>query len=139
MNVIGDKVYLRLPNSNTVRAEIVRINEEGNSRVIIFKITDCVEELIEYRKISLDIVWWSYSGWKVSNSALIERDDLTYIKRIKAGVEQEILVKVLRQNETFSIVENYSDEELLELGFSVDEIQNFNKIKLYDEIKIFKE
>lgn len=136
---VGDKVYLRLPNSNTVRAEIVRINEEGNSRVIIFKITDCVEELIEYRKISLDIVWWSYSGWKVSNSALIERDDLTYIKRIKAGVEQEILVKVLRQNETFSIVENYSDEELLELGFSVDEIQNFNKIKLYDEIKIFKE
>ena len=88
---VGDKVYLRLPNSNTVRAEIVRINEEGNSRVIIFKITDCVEELIEYRKISLDIVWWSYSGWKVSNSALIERDDLTYIKRIKAGDRKSVV------------------------------------------------
>jgi hypothetical protein len=45
-----------------------------------------------------------------------------------------ILVKVLRQNETYSIVTNYEDEELKEMGFTDDEIANRYKIKLYDEV-----
>ena len=135
---VGDKVTLRLPDSSEISAQIVQINEEKDKRIIIFKIKEKVEYLIEYRKISLEIIWWKYSGWKVSNSALIEKNDLTYIERNRAGVKEEILVKVLRQNDTYSIVENYSDDELLELGFSQDKIVDFPKIKLYDEIIINK-
>ena len=47
-----------------------------------------------------------------------------------------MLVKVLRQNDTYSIVENYTNDELAELGYSVDEIQNMSQIKLYDQILI---
>lgn len=135
---VGDSVKLKLPEGKIVSAEIVKINEEDKQRVIIFKITENVESLLEYRKISVDVVWWSFSGWKVSNTAIIQKDDLTYVRRIKAGIEEEILVKVLRQNETYSIVENYTDEELLNLGFSVEEAQSLPGIKLYDEIKVFK-
>ena len=135
---VGDKVVLRLPDGSEVPSEIVKINEEENKRVIIFEIKENVESLVEYRKISLDVIWWEFSGWKVSNSALTVKDDLTYIVRTRAGVEQEILVKVLRQNDTYSIVENYSDEELLDLGFSQEEIVEFPKIKLYDEIVVSK-
>ncbi len=121
---------LRLPDSSLVKAEIVKINEEKNNRIIVFKITENVENLLEYRKISLDIIWWSYSGWKVSNSALIEKNDLTYIKRVRAGVYEEILVKVLRQNDTYSIVENYKDDELLNLGYTTEEIRRNSKNKI---------
>ena len=134
----GDKVILRLPDGSEVSATIHKINEEDNKRVIIFEIKESVESLIEYRKISLDVIWWKFSGWKVSNSALTVKDDLTYIIRTRAGIEEEILVKVLRQNDTYSIVDNYSDEELLELGFSQNEIVEFPKIKLYDEILVTK-
>lgn len=134
----GDAVTLRLPDGNEIKSEIVKINEEDNMRIIIFKIEDNVEKLVEYRKISLDVIWWKYSGWKVSNSALVQKNDLTYIVRNRAGVREEILVKVLRQNDTYSIVDNYSDEELLELGFDKDEIVEFPKIKLYDEIIVSK-
>ena len=106
---------------------------------MVFKITENVENLIEYRKISFEIVWWSYSGWKVSNSALIEEDDLTYIKLMKSGVEEKVLVKVLRQNNTYSIVSNYSDDELQNLGYSLEEIQNMSSINLYDQIIINSE
>jgi hypothetical protein len=126
----GDKLTLRLPDSSLVKAEIVKINEEKNNRIIVFKITENVENLLEYRKISLDIIWWSYSGWKVSNSALIEKNDLTYIKRVRAGVYEEILVKVLRQNDTYSIVENYKDDELLNLGYTTEEIRRNSKNKI---------
>jgi hypothetical protein len=135
---IGNKVIIRLPDGTDVSAKIVAINEEGSSRVIVFKITENVESLLEYRKITIEVVWWNYSGWKISNNALIEKDDLYYVKRVRAGVEEEILVKVLRQNDTYSIVENYTEEELLELGFSAEETKEFSKIKLYDEIKVSK-
>jgi len=133
---VGDSVILKFSDSNEVSAKIIQINEEENSRVIIFKITENVENLLDYRKVSLEIVWWKYSGWKISNAALIEKDDLTYVKRTRAGIQEEILVKVLRQNETFSIVENYSEEELVQLGYTIEEIENMPKIKLYDEIML---
>ena len=58
---------------------------------------------------------------------------MTYIVRTRAGVKEEILVKVLRQNDTYSIVENYSDDELLKLGFNQNEIGEFPKIKFKGE------
>ncbi len=134
----GNKITLRFSDSTEVIAEIVQIIEEENNRIIVFKINKNVEKLIEYRKVSFDIIWWSFSGWKVSNSALIEENDLTYVKRTKAGEEEKILVKVLRQNDTYSIVDNYTDEELKQMGYSLEEIENFSRIKLYDQIMINK-
>lgn len=135
---VGDEVTLRLSNSTEILATVEYIVEENNSRIIVFKIKRNVEDLIEYRKISFEIVWWNYSGWKISNSAIIEENDLSYVYRNKAGYTEKILVKVLRQNETFSIVTNYTNEELQNLGFSSEEIKAMPKIKVYDEIILSK-
>ena len=139
MQKFGDTVTLKFSDGEEVEADIEYIKEEDDGRILVFKITENVENLIEYRKVSFEIIWWSYSGWKVSNSALIEEDDLTYIKLLKSGVEEKVLVKVLRQNSTYSIVSNYSDDELLNMGFSLEEIQNMSSINLYDQIIIDSE
>ena len=131
---VGDKVTLRLSNSDEIEAEIIFIKEEENNRIIVFKIEEDVIDLLEYRKISFDIIWWKYNGWKVSNSCIIEENDLTYVESNTTGYTEKILVKVLRQNDTYSIVENYTDEELQALGYTEDEISDMKKIKLYDEI-----
>lgn len=133
---INDKVTIRLSNSDEIEAKIVYIKDEGKNRIIVFEISDDIDELLEYRKISIDIIWWKYSGLKVSNSALIEEDDKVYVEKSKAGYTEKVLIKVLRQNDTYSIVENYDEEELVELGYSEEEISNIisNKINLYDEI-----
>ena len=135
---VGDEVILRLSDGSEISAEITYIvQEEG--RILVFRVTEGVEKLIEYRKISFEIVWWSYSGWKISNSAIVEENDLSYVYISKAGVPEKVLVKVLRQNDTYSIVENYTNDELVELGYSVDEIQNMSQIKLFDQILIRNE
>ena len=133
---VGEMATLRLSNSNEIKAEIAYIKEEEKIRIIVFKIKDEVANLLEYRKISFDVIWWKYTGLKVSNSSLIEEDDNTYVERIRAGYTEKILVKVLRQNDTYSVVENYTDEELRELGYTEEEIESANKIKLYDEIML---
>lgn len=131
---VGDKLLLKLSNSDEVDAEIVYIKEEDQKRILVFKIKEDVTDLLEYRKISFDIIWWKYSGLKISNSCIIEENDKSYIERTTAGYTEKILIKVLRQNDTYSIVENYTDEELRNLGYSEDEISDMKKIKLYDEI-----
>ncbi len=131
---VGDSVMLRLPSSKEVEATIKHITEEEESRVIVFRITECVEELVEYREIAVDVIWWNYNGLKVSNMAILEENDMSYVEISKAGYIERIYIKISRQNDTYSIVKNYTDEELAELGFSEEEIKNREELKVYDEI-----
>ena len=134
---VGDKVTIRLLDSTEIDAKIVFIKEEtSEKRIIVFQIDKEIAELLEYRKISFDVIWWKYSGLKISNNALIEEDDKTYLERVRNGNYERILVKVLRQNDIYSIIENYTDEELAQLGLSEEEIAKNNKITLYDEVII---
>lgn len=131
---IGDSVVLRLSNAKEITAQIEYIVEEEEQRLIIFKIKDEVEELSNYRKISVEVVWWSYSGLKVPNSAIIHENDLDYIVRTRAGYTDKILVKILKQNDTYAIISRYDNDELKELGFDTTQIRQLKTISLYDEI-----
>ena len=132
---IGDKVTLKMLTMDEIDATIEYIVEEDeDKRVIVFKVTENVEELIEYRHVNVGIIWWSYQGLKVSNSSILEENDISYIEKRKAGFAEKIYVKVLRQNEVYSIVENYTDEELIELGFDSDYIKDREMLNVYDEI-----
>ena len=93
-----------------------------------------MEELISYRKVSFEIIWWSQNGLKVPNSSIIEKDGMNYIVRKRVGYTDDILVKVLNKSENYSIIENYTSSELKELGYSTEEIKNMKSITLYDEI-----
>ena len=137
---IGDKVKLVLSNLKEISAVVSYINvEEDDTRTIVLKITNNIEELMKYRKISFDIVWWSYEGWRVPNSSILTEDGKSYVVRNRAGYLDKILVKILRQNETYSILDRYSTDELKEMGYTSKEINNMPKISLYDEILISPE
>lgn len=132
---IGDNILLRISNEET-DAKIVHINEESGKRTIIFEINKMTEELINHRKIAVDVIWWSESGLKVPNQALIEENGLYYVMRNKAGIETKILVKLIRQTDKFSIISSYSLKDLQKIGYSENEIKNYRKINNYDEILI---
>ena len=132
---VGDQVTIRLSDSSEIKAEVVYVRDEGtDKRIIVFKIEQEIAQLLQYRKISFDIIWWKYSGLKVSNTALLDEDDKMYLEKIRNGNYEKIYVKVLRQNDTYSIIENYEDEELISLGIDEDKVSKRSKINLYDEV-----
>ncbi|MEE0865436.1 MAG: HlyD family efflux transporter periplasmic adaptor subunit [Clostridia bacterium] len=134
---VGDNVKIRLPNNIEIKAEIVNISSENDEKRILFlKLNKQVEELIKYRKITFDLIWWDLSGLKVPNQAIVKIDDLDYVIRSRAGYLSKILIKVKKQTEKYSIVEPYTNEELKELGFSDKEINNYKRISIYDEILV---
>ena len=57
----GQKVKIRLSTNEEITATIVykAQEQESDEVVIVLKITNNVENLISYRKISFDIIWWS--------------------------------------------------------------------------------
>ena len=130
----GKKVKLRLSNKDEVNATVYKIKDDGNAFLVIFKITDDVEKLINYRKISLDVVWWSYTGLMAPKSSVLYENGQSYILRKKNGESQKILVNILKENENYCIIDNYSSEELAELGYTTEEINKMKIIKKYDEI-----
>ncbi len=136
---VGDEVTLRLTTGKTISSKIVYTGPESkDGRIIVFEIKEGIEDLVEFRKISLDVIWWDFSGYKVSNSVLISRDGKNYVQKYKTTSSEIILVKVRRQNDTYSIISNYTDDEMKELGFSQEDINNRTKIKLYDRLLIQK-
>lgn len=132
---LNDSVQLILSTGEEIKAKIDYISEqESGSRLIIFKITNHIEKLVNYRKLSIEIVWWNANGLKVPNSSIVERDGKNYIIRKRVGYTDDILVKVLKESKDYSIIENYTSLELKELGYSTEEIRNMKNISLYDEI-----
>ena len=132
---VGDEVKLQLLNSEEIPAEIAYISSEPNdSRIIVFKITNGVEDLIGYRKITFDVIWWSATGLKVPNSSVVTEGDNNYVIRNRAGYLDKILVKVLGKNDNYTLIDNYTSQELKDAGFSSEDIANLKKITLYDEI-----
>ena len=131
---VGDNVKIRTSNKEELNAKIVQINEGSGKRVIIFQVNELVEEFINHRKIAIDVIWWSESGLRIPNQALIEENGLYYVIRNKAGVQSKILVKLEVQTDKFSIISSYSASELQEIGYDEDDIRNYKKISNYDEI-----
>ena len=128
-----------MPNGKEINSEVEYVKEqEDGKRMIIFKVNKEVESLISLRKISLDVIWWSYSGLKISNSAIIQEGELTYVIRNRTGYKDKILVKILKQNQDYSIIRNYTTEELKTLGYKQGEIISMKSIGLYDLIEIQK-
>ena len=130
---IADKVKVRLSNNIIIDAKIVHISQENeNERLLILEINKQIEELTNYRKISFDLIWWSFSGLKVPNQAILQENNISYIVRNRVGYLDKIPVKVAKQNEKYCIIKNYTTDELKELGFT--DFNNLKKVSLYDEI-----
>ena len=107
---VNDTLKLRISNEES-KAKIVQIN---------------------------DVIWWNESGLKVPNEALIKENNLYYVIRNKAGVQSKLLVKIVKQTDKFSIIDYYTDKELIELGISDNDIKNYKKISNYDEVELQK-
>ena len=132
---IGDSVKVRLSNRKVIKATITYTSQESEEEtLIILEINKQISELANYRKISFDLIWWNETGLKVPNQAIVEENGFNYVVRNRAGYLDKILVNVTRKNDKYSIVTNYSTDELKNLGFSSTDIQKMKSISIYDEL-----
>ena len=129
----GYKYNLRLVeyNNQVIEAEILKSVECDDGCEVVFKITNGIENITDLRKIEMEIVWWKKTGLVAMNDILNKYDntDAHYIYAVKYSEVVKVPVKIVRQNDKYSVVDNFSSDELKELGLETD-----YKIKLHDRI-----
>ena len=127
------KIYIELPNGKVINARIVQINpNSGKSKTIIIKINQGIEDLLIYRKVNFNVIWWNDSGFKIPNSSLVEINGLHYVIKTRNGYSNMILVKLDNQSDYYSIVSNYSTSEIKELSNVIENTST--TLTLYDQI-----
>lgn len=135
------KIRLNYGKQDSILAQIDKIVDEGNGKTVFLKITNNVEDLIGYRKVSMDIIWWEYEGLKLPNKA-IKKEEYTsnneilernYITLLKYGIEYKVYINVKRQNDDYCIIENLGKEDLAKIN--LDDYEN-REINIYDKIVI---
>ena len=133
---VGKKVIISLSEGNEVNATIEKIIQQKNGKnLIVFKVETLTDELISYRKISMNITWWSVSGIKVPNDAILEDENrLKYVYKKTSTGNEKTYVKVLKTNEQYSIISSYTNEDLKDLKI---DISSYNGIKVYDNIVLY--
>lgn len=129
----GYEYDIRLIEDSNYELEAVlqKVVENENDIELYFKISNGIEELVDLRDIEVEIVWWQRSGMVVLNKAIFKENDISYINVIKYSETVKIPVKVLRSNDTYSIITNYETKELETIGVSTD-----YEIKLHDRVVI---
>lgn len=129
---LGESIKIVLPSTKEITAKVEYITKEQNDDVTItISFSDGIDELLNYRKISFDIIWWSEEGYKVPTSAIIKKDNINYVIKNRAGYFQKVIVKVVKQTDDFSIITNYTMKELNEMNVK-DSYKT--SISLFDEI-----
>ena len=118
-------------NSATLKGELTRINQVEDGYEIVFKISNGIEHLISAREMEIEIVWWNTTGLFVLRDAVYEENGISYVKVIKYGKYSEIPIKVLKHNENYCIIDNYSNSEIKEKG-----LKREYSIKVYDRLVV---
>ncbi|MBR3281321.1 MAG: hypothetical protein IKI57_05755 [Clostridia bacterium] len=133
--------------NNLSKATVDYIIKDGDTKYVFLRTTDNIEKLSQYRKLNVNIVWWDYQGIKLPNEAIYD-DEIkdaqgNITKTLKAisvqgvtGYKRKVWVKVDNQVGGFSIVSNFEDAELEELGLNKELIDDRNRLNLYDKVLI---
>lgn len=138
-----DKKYLEVGKTNKIRivglqnleleGKIYRTRElNENSYEVMYKITNKIEDIANFREIEVEIVWVSNYGLFVPNDSINVKDEVSYVTVIKYGEYVDVPVNISRKNDKYSIVTNIENKK--ELKGTWD---GYN-IKVYDQLIIPK-
>lgn len=102
---------------------------------VYFKISNGIEHIVNLREVEIEAVWGYAEGLIVPTEALnkYENIDSYYITTIKYAEYQNVPVSLKLKNDNYSVVKNYTDEELEALN-----IESEYLLKLYDRIIVNK-
>ncbi len=143
---LNDSIKYTINNdfNNLSKGTVDYIINDDDYRYVFIKTNDNVEKLSLYRKLNVKLVWWNYQGIRVPDDSILEEayinnsGDVEHINYVNiksgTGYNKKVWIKVEKSAEGFSIIDNYKDGELEEMGFDSEKIRSRNNLNLYDEV-----
>lgn len=121
-----------LENKN-IRATLIKNIQNEECNYSLFEIDNEIDDVIDYRKLSCEIVWNTFSGMAVPMNAIYNNEEkgYSYVLMVYGADYVEVPVKILQSSDSIAIVENLTQEELNSIGYTKGFV-----LELYDELVI---
>ena len=130
----GQKYQIKLmdKNSNDSNTAILEKSINSNGYTYnIFSIENSVSDVLDVRETGAEIIWTKKDGLVVSLDAVVNKNGINYVTLVTGGEYIDIPIKVVISNDTVCIAENYTKEELEELGITSNAV-----LERYDQLLI---
>lgn len=131
---VDQKAKIRFPEIDThleATGTIDYINFANDGVVVTFKINRAIENIMNYRKTKVEIVWDSESGYKVPSDAIVNQNGINkiyvYLNR-NYIVEKKVEVK--KEYNGWAIIDGFDGDKLYLYDTVVLNAVNINKNKL---------
>ena len=121
-----------LENKN-IRANLVKNIQTDEYNYSLFELDNEIDDVIDYRKLSCEIIWNTFSGMAIPMNAIYTNEEkgYSYVLMVYGTEYVEIPIKVLQSSDSIAIVDNLSQDELSNIGYTREFI-----LELYDELVI---
>lgn len=118
--------------NQVVTATLLKNIQEGEYNYSIFKMDNNIEDLVDFRSMSCEIVWKSISGLAVPLTAISsDPAGYDYVRMVFGTDYVKVPINITKKSDSIAIVTNFTDEQYQQFGLEKECI-----VEQYDELII---
>lgn len=119
--------------NTTLRVKLTKNIIEGDYNYSIFEIQNEIDSLVDYRKLSCEVIWNTISGMAVPLNAIYHDDEKNYdyVLMVYGTDYKRVAVNIKRKSDSIAIVENVEKSVAESYGLDTSFI-----LEMYDELVI---
>lgn len=119
--------------NTTLKVRLTKNIAEGDYNYSIFEIQNEIDSLVDYRKLSCEVIWNTISGMAVPLNAIYHDDEQNYdyVLMVYGTDYKRVAVNIKRKSDSIAIVENVDKSTAESYGLDTSFI-----LEMYDELVI---
>lgn len=132
---IGRTYKIRISDleNKTLNARLKVNIKDGEYNYSLFEIDNEIDDILDYRKLSCEVVWKTDSGMAIPLNSIHEDEIMhyKYVLMVYGTDYVKIPIRIITQSDSIAIVENVDKEE-----YKKYDLDDSFKLELYDELII---
>lgn len=119
--------------NTTLKVRLTKNIAEGDYNYSIFEIHNEIDSLVDYRKLSCEVIWNTISGMAVPLNAIYHDDEQNYdyVLMVYGTDYKRVAVNIKRKSDSIAIVENVDKSTAESYGLDTSFV-----LEMYDELVI---
>ena len=119
--------------NTTLKVRLTKNIAEGDYNYSIFEIQNEIDSLVDYRKLSCEVIWNTISGMAVPLNAIYHDDaqNYDYVLMVYGTDYKRVAVNIKRKSDSIAIVENVDKSTAESYGLDTSFV-----LEMYDELVI---
>lgn len=117
----------------TLTAQLINNVNENGFNYSLFEIQNEIDDLVDYRKLSCEVVWNTTNGMAVPLNSIYQDETLNYdyVLMVYGTDYIKVPINIIAKSDSIALVENVSKEQMEQYG-----LDSSFKLELYDELII---